>query len=68
MVRNYMFFRAASLLHFYGVTPVYSQVSPIKAKGDAPDALIAFMQDVGIPLALHSDDAREQSLDQTYTK
>jgi hypothetical protein len=25
MVQNYMFFRAASLLHFYGVTPVYSQ-------------------------------------------
>jgi hypothetical protein len=28
-------------------------------KSDAPDSLIEFIQDVGIPAALHSDDAKE---------
>jgi len=37
----------------------FSKIFPIKAKGDVPDTLIVFMQDVGIPLALHSDDAKE---------
>jgi len=37
----------------------FSRIFPMKTKGDAPDTLIAFMQDVGIPSALHSDDAKE---------
>jgi hypothetical protein len=31
----------------------------MRAKSEAPDALISFMQDIGIPSALHSDDAKE---------
>jgi GH24 family phage-related lysozyme (muramidase) len=28
-------------------------------KSQAPDALVSFMQDIGIPSELHSDDAKE---------
>ncbi len=31
----------------------------MKRKGDAPDTLISFMQDIGLPSELHSDDAKE---------
>jgi len=32
---------------------------PMKLKGDAGDALLEFIQEVGIPGALHTDDAKE---------
>ncbi len=32
---------------------------PMKSKGDAGDALLEFIQEVGIPGALHTDDAKE---------
>ncbi len=31
----------------------------MKKKSDAPDSLVQFMQDIGIPSHLHSDDAKE---------
>jgi hypothetical protein len=37
----------------------FTKVFPMKTKSEAPDTLVAFMQDVGIPSALHSDDAKE---------
>ena len=37
----------------------FSKFFPMKRKAEAPDTLMAFMQDVGIPSALHSDDAKE---------
>jgi len=30
---------------------------PMKQKSDAPDTLVRFIQEVGIPQAIHSDDA-----------
>jgi hypothetical protein len=32
---------------------------PMKAKSDAPDTLVKFIQDIGIPHAIHSDDTPE---------
>lgn len=37
----------------------YTRFIPMKSKADAGDALSAFIQDVGIPSGLHTDDARE---------
>jgi hypothetical protein len=37
----------------------FTKVFPFKKKSDAPDSLIQFMQDVGIPSHLHSNDAKE---------
>lgn len=37
----------------------FTKFIPMKKKSDAPDTLLAFMQDVGIPSHLHSDDAKE---------
>jgi hypothetical protein len=37
----------------------FTKVFPLKRKADAPDSLVQFMQDVGIPSHLHSDDAKE---------
>ena len=37
----------------------FTKFIPMKKKSDAPDTLLAFMQDVGIPSDLHSDDAKE---------
>jgi hypothetical protein len=37
----------------------FTKVFPMKTKSEAPDTLVAVMQDVGIPSALHSDDAKE---------
>jgi hypothetical protein len=36
----------------------FTKVFPLKKKSDAPDSLIHFMRDVGIPSHLHSDDAK----------
>jgi hypothetical protein len=37
----------------------FTKVVPMKRKAEAPDTLIQFMQDIGIPSHLHSDDAKE---------
>ena len=37
----------------------FTKIIPMKKKSEAPDSLIHFMQDVGIPSHLHSDDAKE---------
>jgi hypothetical protein len=37
----------------------FSKFFPMKRKSDALDTLISLMQDIGIPSALHSDDAKE---------
>jgi hypothetical protein len=37
----------------------FSMFYPMKRKSEAPDALVNFMQDIGIPCELHSDDAKE---------
>ena len=35
---------------------------PMQWRSDAPDTLVIFMQDIGIPSELHSDDAKELTL------
>ena len=40
----------------------FTRFIPMKAKSEAGDALVEFIQDVGIPSALHSDDAKELTL------
>jgi hypothetical protein len=40
----------------------FTKFYPMKKKSDAPDTLISFMQDIGIPSELHSDDAKELTL------
>jgi hypothetical protein len=37
----------------------FTKFIPMKRKGKAPDSLIQFMQDIGIPSYLHSDNAKE---------
>jgi hypothetical protein len=37
----------------------FTKFYPMKKKSEAPDSLILFMQDIGIPSELHSDDAKE---------
>jgi hypothetical protein len=37
----------------------FTKFYPMKRKGDAPDTLISFVQDIGIPSEPHSDDAKE---------
>jgi hypothetical protein len=37
----------------------FTKVIPLKKKSKAPDSLVQFMQDIGIPSHLHSDDAKE---------
>ena len=37
----------------------FSKFYPMKRKSEASDALVSFMQDIGIPCELHSDDAKE---------
>jgi hypothetical protein len=37
----------------------FTKFYPMRAKSEAPDALISFMQDISIPSDLHSDDAKE---------
>ena len=37
----------------------FSKFYPMRRKGEAADTLIAFMQDIGIPAGLHSDNAKE---------
>jgi hypothetical protein len=39
----------------------FTKFYPKKIKSEAPDTLISFMQDIGIPSDLHSDDAKELS-------
>jgi hypothetical protein len=39
----------------------FTKIVPMKAKSEAPDTLVQFMQDIGIPSHLHSDDAKELS-------
>ncbi len=41
----------------------FTKFCPMKKKSEAPDSLIQFMQDVGIPSHLHSDDAKELTQD-----
>jgi hypothetical protein len=37
----------------------FTKFCPMHRKGEASDTLIAFMQDIGIPSGLHSDNAKE---------
>jgi hypothetical protein len=37
----------------------FTKFYPMKLKSEAPDTLISFMQDIGIPSDLHSDDTKE---------
>jgi hypothetical protein len=37
----------------------FTKFYPMQRKSDAPDTLVQFMQDIGIPSDLHSDDAKE---------
>lgn len=37
----------------------FTKVIPMKRKGEAPDSFIQFMQHIGIPSYLQSDDAKE---------
>jgi len=37
----------------------FSKFYPMRRKGDVADTMIAFMQDIGIPSGLHSDNAKE---------
>jgi hypothetical protein len=37
----------------------FTKFYPMRVKSDAPDELISFMQDIGIPSDLYSDDAKE---------
>ncbi len=37
----------------------FTKFYPMKQKNEAPGTLISFMQDIGIPSELHSDDANE---------
>lgn len=37
----------------------FSKFYPMHRKGEAADTLITYMQDIGIPAGLHSDNARE---------
>jgi hypothetical protein len=37
----------------------FSKFYPMQRKSQAPDTLVSFMQDIGIPSDLHSDDAKE---------
>jgi hypothetical protein len=37
----------------------FTKFYPMRTKSESPDALISFMQDIGIPSDLHSDDAKE---------
>jgi hypothetical protein len=37
----------------------FTKFYPMNLKSKAPDTLISFMQDIGIPSDLHSDDAKE---------
>ncbi len=37
----------------------FTKIVPMKTKAEAPDTLVQFMQDIGIPSHLHSDDAKE---------
>jgi hypothetical protein len=37
----------------------FTKLLPMKKKSEAPDTLVQFMQDIGIPSHLHSDDAKE---------
>lgn len=38
---------------------IFSKFYPMHQKGEATDTLVAFMQDIGIPAGLHSDNAKE---------
>jgi hypothetical protein len=40
----------------------FSKFYPMKSKAEAPNTLISFMQDIGIPSELHSDDARKLTM------
>jgi hypothetical protein len=40
----------------------FTKFYPMKKKSDASDTVIMFMQDIGIPSELHSDDAKELTL------
>jgi hypothetical protein len=37
----------------------FSKFYPMRTKSEAPNTLVSFMQDIGIPSDLHSDDAKE---------
>jgi hypothetical protein len=39
----------------------FSQVFPMKWKQEAPNTLITFMQEVGMPSMLHTDDEEEST-------
>jgi len=49
----------ATMAQLYTNDVDFTKVFPMRNKSDAPDTLISFMQDVGIPSVLHTDDARE---------
>jgi hypothetical protein len=59
------FFSSISSIHgatmgqMYTNDTHFTKFYPMKRKGEAPDTLISFMQDIGIPSELHSDDAKE---------
>jgi hypothetical protein len=40
----------------------YTYLVPMKLKSDAPDALRQFIQEIGIPSQIHTDDAKELTL------
>ncbi len=37
----------------------FTRIYPMKLKSKAPNALLEFVQDIGIPAQLHSDNAKE---------
>jgi hypothetical protein len=51
--------RGYTMAQFYTNDIHFTKFFPLKKKSEAPDSLIHFMQDVGIPSHLHSDDAKE---------
>jgi hypothetical protein len=40
----------------------FIKIYPMKAKSEVPDSLSKFLYEVGIPNAIHSDDAPEQCM------
>jgi hypothetical protein len=48
-----------SMAQIYTNDVHFTKIFPLKTKSEAPDSLVQFMQDVGIPSHLHSDDAKE---------
>jgi len=51
--------RGATMGQMYTNDAHFTKFYPMKTKGEAPNTLISFMQDIGIPSDLHSDNANE---------